>query len=100
MAEPYYIVVSPHSFSSTTISLAAVLQVAACMPNFLITEYQVSFKSRGDEISVNPIKVENGYIELPEEPGLGLNLDEEAMAKYPYREFDKRNIRQYFDEGP
>lgn len=100
MAEPYYVVVAPHNFNSTTIGLAATLNVSACIPNFLITEYFVNFKPRGDEISVNPFKVENGYISIPQGPGLGLELDEAAMARYPYREFAKRNIRQYYEEGP
>jgi galactonate dehydratase len=42
MAEPYLVVVSPHNYNSTTIGLAATLQVAACIPNFLITEYFVT----------------------------------------------------------
>ena len=100
MAEPYYVAVAPHNFNSTTIGLAATLNVSACMPNFLITEYFVNFKPRGDEIAVNPFKVENGYISIPQSPGLGLELDEAAMARYPYREFAKRNIRQYYEEGP
>jgi len=100
MAQPYYVAVSPHNFNSTTIGLAATINVSACIPNFLITEYFVNFKPRGDEISVNPFKVENGYISIPQGPGLGLELDEAAMARYPYREFAKRNIRQYYEEGP
>jgi galactonate dehydratase len=100
MAEPYLVVVSPHNYNSTTIGLAATLQVAACMPNFLITEYFVNFKERGDEISVNPFSVENGYIKLPTGPGLGLELKEEELAKHPYREFPPRALRQARDEGP
>lgn len=100
MAEPYHVVVSPHNFNSTTIGLAATLNISACIPNFLITEYFVNFKARGDEIAVNPLKVENGYIRIPQGPGLGLVLNEEAMARYPYREFTKRDIRQYYEEGP
>ena len=99
MAQPYYVAVSPHNFNSTTIGLAATINVSACIPNFLITEYFVNFKSRGDEIAVTPFKVENGYIKIPDKPGLGLELDEEAMARYPYREFAKRNIRQYYEEA-
>ena len=98
MAQPYYVAVSPHNFNSTTIALAATLNVSACIPNFLITEYFVNFKSRGDEIAVTPFKVENGYIRIPDKPGLGLELDEEAMARYPYRDFTQRNIRQYYEE--
>ncbi|GAJ08640.1 unnamed protein product, partial [marine sediment metagenome] len=100
MAEPYHVVVSPHNFNSTTIGLAATLNVSACIPNFLITEYFLNFKLRGDEITVSPFKVEDGYIRIPQGPGLGLELNEEAMARYPYHEFAKRNIRQYYEEGP
>jgi galactonate dehydratase len=100
MAEPYLVVVSPHNYNSTTIGLAATLHVAACMPNFLITEYFVNFKGRGDEIAVNPVSVENSYITLPTGPGLGLELKEEALAKHPYREFPPRALRQAKDEGP
>ena len=99
MAQPYYVAVAPHNFNSTTIGLAATINVSACIPNFLITEYFVNFKPRGDQISVNPFKVENGYIKIPDKPGLGLELDEEVMAKYPYREFPPRNIRQYYEEA-
>ena len=51
-------------------------------------------------ISSSFAKVENGYINLPETPGLGIDLDEESLAKYPYQEFPKRNIREYGEEGP
>ncbi len=98
MAQPYYVAVSPHNFNSTTIGLAATLNVSACIPNFLITEYFVNFKPVGDEIAVTPFKVENGYIKIPDKPGLGLELDEEAMARYPYRDFDQRHIRRYHEE--
>ena len=100
MAEPYLVVVSPHNYNSTTIGLAATLQVAACMPNFLITEYFVNFKPRGDEIADRPFIVENSYIRLPTGPGLGLELKEAVLAKYPYREFPARSLRRAADEGP
>jgi galactonate dehydratase len=100
MAEPYFVAMAPHNYNSTAIGLAATLQLCAAIPNFLITEYFVNFTERGDAISVNPIRVENGHIPLPTAPGLGLGLDEAAMARYPYREHPKRNLRQFDDEGP
>ena len=98
MAEPYHVIMSPHNYNSTTVGLAATLQVCAAIPNFLITEYFINFTERGDAISVNPIAVENGYISLPTGPGLGLELDEEAMAEFPYQEFPLRNLPQFNDE--
>ncbi|MCH8186564.1 MAG: galactonate dehydratase, partial [Chloroflexi bacterium] len=100
MAEPYFVAVSPHNFNSTTVGLAATIQVAACIPNFLITEYFVNLEAFGEDIAVNPFEVVNGYIQVPSAPGLGIELDEEALARYPYRQFPARSPRQYYDEGP
>jgi galactonate dehydratase len=100
MAEPYFVAMAPHNYNSTTIGLAATVQVCAAIPNFLITEYFVNFTARGDEISVSPLRVENGYIPLPATPGLGVDLDEEAMAQHPYREYPRRHLRQFFEERP
>ena len=100
MAEPYLVAVSPHNYNSTTIGLAATLQVAACMPNFLITEYFVNFQGRGDDLAVKPFTVENGYISLPTGAGLGLELREEELVKHPYRQSPPRALRQAPDEGP
>ena len=100
MAEPYYVAVSPHNYNSTTVGLAATLQVSACIPNFLITEYFVNFEETGNEISVEPFRVEDGYIRIPTGPGLGIELNEEALLQRPYQEQPIRNLRQYHEEGP
>ena len=100
MAEPYGVVVSPHNYNSTTIGLAATLQVSACIPNFLITEYFVNFEDRAQEVAVQPFEVKDGYIQLPEGPGLGLELRQEVLETYPYRDFPLRTLPTYRDEGP
>jgi galactonate dehydratase len=100
MAEPYFVTVSPHNYNSTTVGLAATLQLAACIPNFLITEYFVNFEERGAEIAVEPLQVEGGYMALPQGPGLGVDLRQEALERYPYREFPLRRLPTYRDEAP
>jgi galactonate dehydratase len=100
MAEPYYVVVSPHNYNSTTVALAATLQVCACIPNFLITEYFLNFEETGRELALTHFRVEDGCIELPTGPGLGLELNEEELRKRPYREYPTRRLRQYHQEGP
>ena len=100
MAEPYFVVVSPHNFNSTTVGLAATMQVSAAIPNFLITEYFVNLEEFGEDIAINPFKVEDGYIDVPDQPGIGIELDEDKLAAYPYRPFDARSPRQYHEEGP
>jgi len=81
------VTVSPHNYNSTTIGLAATLQVAATIPNFLITEHFVSFEPRGQEITVDPLRVEGGSLALPARPGLGVELREDLLARYPRRQF-------------
>ncbi len=100
MAEPCHVAVSPHNYNSTTVGLAATMQAAAGMPNFLITEYFVNFEAAGNKIAVEPLVVEDGYIPLPTAPGLGIDLDERALAEHPFRPFPGRNLRRPCDEGP
>jgi len=100
MAEAYHVVVSPHNYNSTTVGLAATLQVSAAIPNFLITEYFVNFDARAREVAVSPFRVENGYIAVPTAPGLGIELREDVLARYADREHGLRTIPTPGDEGP
>jgi galactonate dehydratase len=100
MAEPYSVAVSPHNYNSTTVGLAATAQLCATIPNFLITEYFVNFAAVGKEISRGTLVAENGYLTLPTAPGLGIDIDEAALARYAYQEFPPRTIRYPGDEGP
>lgn len=98
MAEVHHVAVAPHNYNSTTMGLAATLHAAAGMPNFLITEYFVNFAAVGAELTNRPFVVDQGYITLPTAPGLGLDLDEAALARRPYRQFPLRNLRQPSEE--
>lgn len=75
MAEAYYASIAPHN-PLGPISLAAGVQLAASIPNFLCQE-QVSL---GEGYLKKPFTVRDGYLDLPTGPGLGIELDENAMA--------------------
>ncbi len=75
MAEAYYAAIAPHN-PLGPISLAAGIQLAAAIPNFLCQE-QVSL---GEGYLKQPFRVKDGYVDLPRSPGLGIELDEEALA--------------------
>jgi galactonate dehydratase len=85
MAEPSLVTVSPHNYNSTTVGLAATVQVSAAIPNFLITEYFVNFEARGREIAAPALEVRDGFITVPTRPGLGVDLDEAALRRFPAR---------------
>ena len=94
------VVMSPHNYNSTAIGLAATLQVAACIPNFLITEYFVNFAETGAEIVDQPFVVQDSTIDLPTRPGLGIELNEEALRERPYRQLPQRSLPGYAQENP
>jgi galactonate dehydratase len=76
MAEAYYAPIAPHNPQGPC-SLAASLQLAASIPNFLIQE-------RGDMEHANLLAkplppVKNGHRELPTDPGLGITIDEDKL---------------------
>jgi galactonate dehydratase len=100
MAEPHLVAVSPHNYNSTVLALAATVHAAAVMPNFIITEYFLPFAALGREVCRNPLEPENGYIALPTAPGLGLEIDEAALARHPYEPFPLRALATPRDEGP
>ncbi|MCW4037961.1 MAG: mandelate racemase/muconate lactonizing enzyme family protein [Candidatus Bathyarchaeota archaeon] len=95
MAEPHYVAVSPHNYNSMTIGLAASVHTSAVMTNFLILEYFLNFEAMSGEIAVEPLRAKQGFIRLPKTPGLGVELKEEALARYHYQEFPKRSIARY-----
>jgi galactonate dehydratase len=74
MAEVYYCQIAPHN-PLGPISLAAGLQIAASIPNFLCQE-QVSL---GEGYIKNPFTVKDGHLELPEGPGLGIEVNEDYV---------------------
>lgn len=75
MAEAYYAPLAPHNPNGPC-SLAASLQVAASIPNFMVQE-------RGDrehELLAEPLPpVKDGYRPIPTGPGLGITIDEDKL---------------------
>jgi galactonate dehydratase len=99
MAEPHYVGVSPHNFNSTVSAQAATVHVAATMTNFIIQECFIAFLDQGRRVA-RQLEVKDGCIELPTDPGLGVEIDERALGEFPYKQFDQRAFRTYKDEGP
>jgi galactonate dehydratase len=80
LAEAYHATVSPHNAWGPILT-AIHVQLAAAIPNFFVLEYRPDNK---DDIATKPLEVKDGYIAVPESPGIGVELDEAAVAKYSY----------------
>lgn len=81
MADTYFIPVAPHNMVGPVATMASV-HLCACIPNFLVLEFQLGDVPYRDELIDKPVPIENGYLQIPEEPGLGISLNKEAVAKY------------------
>ncbi len=81
MAEAFYVQMAPHVWGGPGITAAAV-QVAASIPNFLILES--IYKSDGffNDILKKPFEWEDGCVVVPDTPGIGIDFDEDALARF------------------
>jgi len=84
LAEAYQVVAVPHNPLSP-ISTAACVQIDACTPNCLLQEYTGDGLLPGQEwqreVVTAPLKLENGYLIVPDTPGIGLALNEKGVEK-------------------
>jgi galactonate dehydratase len=92
MAEAWYVPVAPHN-PNGPVATAMTAQVAACIPNFLIMEtvgWSGQEKLRHEEMVQETLTIREGYLELPKRPGLGVELNDDAMARHPFVMSDAR----------
>ncbi len=94
LAEAHYVDVVPHNPLSP-VSTAACVQLAACIPNFALQEYP---RGEGEppksEIVSGTLTLDDGFLIIPDAPGIGVELAEGAAEKYPFL-----SHRPLLDEG-
>ena len=94
LAEAHYVDVVPHNPLSP-VSTAACVQLAACIPNFALQEYP---RGEGEppksEIVSGALTLEDGFLIIPDAPGIGVELVEDAVERYPFL-----SHRPLLDEG-
>ncbi|MFN0104260.1 MAG: galactonate dehydratase [Bryobacteraceae bacterium] len=82
MAEAHYVTVAPHN-PMGPVATAVNVHFAAATSNFFILEYHPDDEGVRKDVLKEPLMVKNGYIPLPTKPGLGIELNEDAIRKYP-----------------
>lgn len=83
MAEARHIPVSFHN-PSGPISNAAILQLAATVPNFLIHEIMITDGSFRKKITDEEVVYNKGCVQISDKPGLGIDVNVEEVLKRPY----------------
>jgi len=84
LAEVHHAQIAPHLYCGPVVG-AANIQLATCSPNFLILEGIERWQGFHADILRKPLRWEDGYIIPPEEPGLGVEIDETVAKAHPYK---------------
>ena len=91
MAETYHVALCPHN-PSGPVANAATLQLAACTPNFYLLETMALDVPHRREVTNEVVTLDAGRMRISDKPGLGIEINEQACAKYPY---EPRHLRHY-----
>ena len=104
MAEAYDVAVAPHC-PLGPIALASCIQVDACSPNTLIQEQSLDIHyNEGSDVldylaDPDVFEYRDGYVELPTEPGLGIEIDESTVRANAEHEVNWHNPIWRHDDG-
>ena len=83
LAEASFVGYFPHLMGSP-VNISAYVQLDAAIPNYVLQESHVQADVL-NEILVDPPRREGGYVLVPDRPGIGVELREDKLAKFPYR---------------
>ncbi|MGH7077169.1 MAG: galactonate dehydratase, partial [Acetobacteraceae bacterium] len=98
MAEACSIGVAPHN-PLGPIAGAAALHFAVSTPNHVIQEEMVGAVPWYSEVVHGPIRLVDGCWQIPEAPGLGVEIDERACARHPFRQEVLHTQNAVLDDG-
>jgi L-alanine-DL-glutamate epimerase-like enolase superfamily enzyme len=71
----------PHAFK-TGILVAASIQFIASIPHAPFLEFSVTESGIRKEVLATPFRQRGGFVEVPQSPGLGIELNPEIVKKY------------------
>ncbi|MCR5230039.1 MAG: mandelate racemase/muconate lactonizing enzyme family protein [Solobacterium sp.] len=97
MAEAHDVLLIPHN-PLGPVSTAACLQICACIPNLGIQELPTFCLNGAEDAMVKePLKFKDGYMIIPEAPGIGIELADNAEELYPANERGSIYAKRNFD---
>jgi D-galactarolactone cycloisomerase len=93
MATKHKVPVSFHTWGDG-VALAASVHLAAALEDCIVMELDYTYNPLREELLGEPFTVENGYLIPPEKPGLGIELDEEALERFAFSGAEELAVRQ------
>jgi len=93
MASKHNVPVSFHTWGDG-VALAASVHLAAALKDCIVMELDYTYNPLREELLREPFRVANGYLIPPEKPGLGIELNEEALKSFAFSGAEELAIRQ------
>ncbi|MBI21330.1 MAG: mandelate racemase [Chloroflexi bacterium] len=90
LAETYYIPISPHD-ASGPINIIAGAHVMMNVPNIYRLEMNEHSIKQYNSVITDKLNIKNGFIHLPDKPGLGIELDHDFISSHPDLDWEKIN---------
>lgn len=92
VAETHHIPLCPHN-PSGPVANAATLQLAASQPGFFLLETMATDVPWRSEICNEEVRFEDGCMYINDRPGIGVEINEEALEKFPYQPISLRHYK-------
>jgi len=83
LAEASFVGIFPHLMGSP-VNIAAFAQLDASIPNYVLMESNTGADAF-NEIVIQPLERDAGYLVVPDRPGIGVEIDESKLEKFPYK---------------
>jgi D-galactarolactone cycloisomerase len=93
MAAKHKVPVSFHTWGDG-VALAASVHLAVALQECIVMELDYTYNSLREELLREPVKFENGYLIPLEKPGLGIELDQQALQKFAFSGTEELSVRQ------
>jgi D-galactarolactone cycloisomerase len=93
MAAMHKVPVSFHTWGDG-VALAASVHLSAALEHCIVMELDYTYNPLREELLREPFKVSNGYLIPPEKPGLGIELNEEALGRFAFSGAEELAVRQ------
>jgi D-galactarolactone cycloisomerase len=93
LAGKHNIPVSFHTWGDG-VALAASMHLAAALKNCIVMELDYTYNPLREELLQRPFTVQNGYLVPPDKPGLGIELNEEALHRFAFAGAEDLTVRR------
>jgi len=93
LAAHHHVPISFHTWGDA-VALAASIHLSAIIPECTVMELDCTYNPLRTQLLRQPLEVEKGFMIPPDKPGLGIELDTDALGRFAYSGVEELAVRQ------